>query len=150
MPLGRAAILELLPHQGRMCLIERVLAWDSASILCEASPHDAADHPLRRADGHLAAVCTVEFGLQAMALHGALNDGRGAEPGYVATLRDVRVELAFADDLPGPLLAGASVLARDTRALAYRFEVTAGPDRLPVTSGQATVLVPPRGGAPAA
>ena len=144
---GRAAILALLPHQGRMCLLERVLAWDAGSILCVATPHGAADHPLRRG-GRLAAVCTVELGLQAMALHGALNDGRGADPGYVASLRDVRVEVPFADDLPGPLLAAAAVLARDPRALAYRFEVMAGTDRLTVCSGQATVLVPTRAAAP--
>jgi predicted hotdog family 3-hydroxylacyl-ACP dehydratase len=138
--LGRAAILELLPHQGRMCLLNRVLAWDAGSILCVATPHTTADHPLRR-NGRLAGVCTVELGLQAMALHGALVDGRAAAPGYVASLRDVRIECAFADDLPGPLLAGAAVLARDPRALAYRFEVT-DRDRQPVSSGQATVLVP--------
>jgi predicted hotdog family 3-hydroxylacyl-ACP dehydratase len=132
-----------------MCLLDRVLAWDTGSILCVATPHDAADHPLRRG-GRLAAVCTVELGLQAMALHGALRDGRAAEPGYVASLRDVRADAPYADDLPGPLLAGAAVLARDPRALAYRFEVLAGPDRLPVSSGQATVLVPAHAAALAA
>lgn len=147
--LARSAIVELLPHQGRMCLLERVLAWDEVSILCVATPHTTADHPLRR-DGRLAAVCTIELGLQAMALHGALLDGTGAAPGYVASLRDVRIEIPFADDLPGPLLAAAAVLARDPRALAYRFEVLAGADRLPVTSGRATVLVPSPTTAPAA
>lgn len=138
--LGRAAILGLLPHQGRMCLLKRVEAWDAESILCAASPHDKADHPLRRG-GRLAGVCAVEVGLQAMALHGALVDGgRGAAPGYVATLRDVRVEVDRVDGLPGPLLAAARVIARDPGGLAYRFEVRAG-DVL-VCSGQALVLVP--------
>ena len=141
--LGRAAIVDLLPHQGRMCLLDGVLAWDAGSILCVATAHDASDHPLRRY-GRLAAVCTVELGLQAMALHGALVDGgrAAAAPGYVATLRDVRVEVDRVDGLPGPLLAAARVLARDPGGLAYRFEVRAGD--VAVSSGQALVLVPAR------
>lgn len=126
-----------------MCLLERVEAWDADSILCAAVPHDVDEHPLRPG-GRLAGVCTVELGLQAMALHGALVDGgrAAAAPGYVATLRDVRVEVDRVDGLPGPLLAAARVLARDPGGLAYRFEVRAGD--VAVSSGQALVLVPAR------
>ena len=32
-----------IPHEGRMCLLERVTAWDSRQIHCEASSHRIED-----------------------------------------------------------------------------------------------------------
>ncbi len=65
------AICARLPHAGRMCLLDRLEAWDGDSITCFATSHRDAHNPLRRA-GRLPAVAGVEYAAQAMALHGNL------------------------------------------------------------------------------
>ena len=47
MQLDRAGIAARIPHQGRMCLLDRVLEWDDNRILCSAASHRAGDNPLR-------------------------------------------------------------------------------------------------------
>ena len=69
--LDRAAIARRSPHQGRMCLLERVLDWDAAQIRCGAVSHRDAGNPLRAHD-RLAAACGIEYAAQAMAVHGSL------------------------------------------------------------------------------
>ena len=45
--LGREAIAALIPHQGAMCLLERVIEWDKDRIVLATSTHRAPDNPLR-------------------------------------------------------------------------------------------------------
>ena len=40
------AIACRIPHQGSMCLLDRVTAWDSSQISCEASSHRDDSNPL--------------------------------------------------------------------------------------------------------
>ena len=65
------SIETLLPHAGRMRLIDRVVSYDEQTIVCESDSHRAADHPLAEA-GVLSIICGLEYGAQAMAIHGAL------------------------------------------------------------------------------
>lgn len=67
--LDRAAIAALIPHDGAMCLLDGVLAWDRTSITCAASSHRAPGNPLA-AGCRLDVVCGVEYAAQAMAVHG--------------------------------------------------------------------------------
>ena len=60
-----------IPHQGRMCLLDEVRAWDQAGVECASRTHRAPDHPLR-AHGRLGSACLLEYAAQAMAVHGAL------------------------------------------------------------------------------
>ena len=69
--LDRVAIAARIPHQGSMCLLDAVLAWDSGQIHCRASSHRQPDNPLRAA-ARLGAACGIEYAAQAMAVHGAL------------------------------------------------------------------------------
>jgi predicted hotdog family 3-hydroxylacyl-ACP dehydratase len=142
--LDRTAIAALIPHQGRMCLLDAALAWDTTSILCRSIAHRDPTNPLRRG-GRLAVVCTVELGLQAMALHGALAAGGPQPAGMVTSLRGVTLARPFADDLPDPLTIEARLLAGEPRGYAYHFAVTAA-DR-PVCAGEATIFLPPRASA---
>lgn len=137
--LNGAGIAALIPHQGRMCLLDRVESWDAAGIRCASAAHHDPLNPLRR-QGRLAAICIVELALQAMALHGALTAGGPQPQGFVTSLRDVLVAEPFADHLPGPLLIEAALLAAESRGHIYRFSITAG--GRPVVSGQAAIHVP--------
>lgn len=137
--LDAAAIARLIPHQGRMCLLHRALAWDARSLRCEATAHRDPDNPLRR-DGRLGSVCTVEMALQAMALHGALLDGAGQAPGFVTSLREVELHRAYADDLPSPLTIEVTLQARSAGGFGYAFAVTCSGEA--VTRGAAMLVVP--------
>ena len=90
-------ILELIPHQGNMCLLEMALAWSATDITCVAHSHLSADNPLRRG-GRLDPVSGVEYGLQAAALHGALLSGKRQPTALLASLRDVKVRTRWLDD----------------------------------------------------
>ncbi len=70
-PIDAERIRNLVPHAGNMCLLERVVACDAASIRCETRSHLDQSNPLRR-NGQLASICAIEYAAQAMALHGAL------------------------------------------------------------------------------
>jgi predicted hotdog family 3-hydroxylacyl-ACP dehydratase len=142
-PLDRDAIARLVPHGGRMCLLDRALSWDAETIACEADRHRDGDNPLRR-DGRLPAICGVEYALQAMALHGALLGGGGAaQPaGYLSSLRDVSLGAERLDTVPGPLGIRARALAAEAGGFIYRFEVEGGGRIL--LAGQAAIILPRR------
>ena len=51
MPLDHDWIEQHIPHTGRMCLLDEVLAWDARRIRCRSASHRSADNPLR-VEGH--------------------------------------------------------------------------------------------------
>jgi len=138
LPSTRAEIAALIPHQGAMCLLDRVVACDAAMIACEADTHRDAANPLRR-DGALPAVCGLEYGLQAMALHGAVTAGAPQGPGFVAALAGVELRAERLDEVAGALAVEAEALSRESRGFIYRFAVH-GDGRL-LLSGRATVVL---------
>lgn len=81
-----------------MCLLEKVVEWDTECIRCETSSHLKKDHPLRR-NGLLSSICGIEYAAQAMALHGALlaEDGMPAGHGFLASVRDTRCHTSTLD-----------------------------------------------------
>lgn len=136
--LDRDAILQLIPHQGRMCMLDRALSWDAERIVCETSAHREPDHPLRHR-GRLPGVSLIEPGLQATALHGALTAGVPQPPGLVIGLREVEVRVDDAASLPAPLTIEATLLAHAPGGFRYRFTVG------DVVIGEAMIAVPTEG-----
>ena len=147
--LDQAWIASRLPHGGRMCLLERVLAWDAAQVVCRADNHRDPQHPLRQF-GRLGAACGVEYAAQAMALHCVLADeapGGGAAPGSPAAplpgmlvgVRDLRLRVTRLDDVAGPLQVRAERLGAGEELLLYAFSVFAGPRLL--LDGRASILL---------
>ena len=123
--LGRDAIVALIPHQGSMCLLDRVLEWDTDRIVLATATHRASTNPLR-ADGRLRAIHLCEYGAQAMAVHGGLSaraDGRTAQPGFLVSLRDVKLHVDFVDALDGELHVSAQRLLESSGSWQYSFEV---------------------------
>jgi predicted hotdog family 3-hydroxylacyl-ACP dehydratase len=117
---------DLIPHQGTMCLLERIVDWSEDAIRLETSTHRSHDNPLRR-DGRLRAVHLCEYGAQAMAVHGALlSQSRGARaaPGMLVSLRAVQFSRDYIDDLPQPLIVEAKCLQASTSSLQYSFRIT--------------------------
>jgi predicted hotdog family 3-hydroxylacyl-ACP dehydratase len=138
LPATRAAVARLIPHQGAMCLLEGVSACDAQGIACTSATHRDAANPLRR-DGMLPAICGVEYGLQAMALHGALTAGAPQPAGFVAALAGVDLAAERLDDVAGALEITATALSRESRGFIYAFAV-AGDGRV-LVSGRGTVVL---------
>jgi predicted hotdog family 3-hydroxylacyl-ACP dehydratase len=148
--LDHAGIEALIPHRGRMCLLERMQSWSDTHIECIAVGHRDATHPLRTRSGLLASA-VVEYAAQAAALHGALgarSAGVAAAPGYLASARDVRLAVLRLDDLaepgagPDELRIVAHRQAGDPTRLLYAFVVAHG-GRDIATGRLAVVLHPP-------
>jgi len=140
MILAREEIASLIPHAGAMCLLDRVLAWDSVRIRCESMRHRAEDNPLRE-NGRLGALCAIEFASQAMAVHGRLARLVGTRPraGYLASLRAVACRCAWLDGFEGALRIEAERLAGDEDQVLYAFSVGCGDQVL--VAGRAAVLL---------
>ena len=141
--LSRDDIAQRIPHQGRMCLLERVVDWNAERIHCEAVSHRAPDNPLRAHD-RLGIACGIEYAAQAMAVHGALIGEASGRPaalraGYLASVRAVRLHATRLDDVQGELTVRAERLMGDANNIAYRFEVE-DQGRL-LLSGRATVVL---------
>ena len=120
----RAWIAARIPHQGAMCLLERVVDWDEDFVVCEAVSHRSPANPLR-AEGRLAAVCGIEYAAQAMAVHGALRAQTGERPrmGYLASVRKLTLEVERLDDVAGPLVVEARRMGSEESNVLYAFEV---------------------------
>lgn len=141
LPETKHAIAALIPHQGAMCLHDRVIEYSSERILLEADAPDAKDHPLARSGG-VALVHLAEFGAQAMAVHGGLlaaANGSRADPGLLVSLRDLALTSQSLDASIGAVQTEASVVAIGPGSWQYQFQVRQA-DQL-LASGRATVML---------
>jgi predicted hotdog family 3-hydroxylacyl-ACP dehydratase len=139
--LDRAGIAERIPHRGSMCLLERLESWSADRIRCTASSHRDPGNPLRGANG-LLAPCAIEYAAQAMALHGALasTPGTAPTPGFLASVRGVRLQVERLDSVEGRLLVSAERLAGDSGQALYAFALADEAGRV-LVDGRATVIL---------
>jgi predicted hotdog family 3-hydroxylacyl-ACP dehydratase len=143
--MNRAWIEARIPHQGRMCLLDEVIAWDARHIRCSTGTHRAPDNPLRSHD-RLGIACGVEYAAQAMALHGALASaaagataGAAARVGLLAGVRDVRLHVSRLDDIESDLLCEVTHLAGDNLTALYEFALRDKDNSL--LTGRASVVL---------
>lgn len=141
MLIGADQIRALVPHSGKMCLLERVLEWDEGSIRCETRSHLDVDNPLRR-HGRLSTICGIEYAAQTMALHAALcssDSGAQARHGYLASVRDANCTTAVLDGHDSPLLVSAELVFADGSRVIYAFSIES--DGVSLISGRAAVVL---------
>jgi predicted hotdog family 3-hydroxylacyl-ACP dehydratase len=137
--MAHADIAALIPHQGGMCLLEDVVAWDDTRIVLTTSAHRSLENPLR-VDGKLRAVHLCEYGAQAMAVHGALKAApERAPPGMLVSLRSVTFAREYIHDLAGTLRIEAVCLQATESSQQYSFRITH--DDETVAEGRAAVLL---------
>lgn len=144
--LDAEAIRALVPHAGSMCLLDRVLSWDDAGIVCATAQHRALSNPLRAA-GRLSAVHAIEFAAQSMAVHGALVAATQAPAvgGLLLSVRDCRFHCARLDDVTLDIEVSSQRMAGSGRMLMYRFALHAATRCL--VEGRASVLLTGASGA---
>jgi predicted hotdog family 3-hydroxylacyl-ACP dehydratase len=136
----RTHIAALIPHAGRMCLLDHIIEWDDTHIVCATATHCDPHNPLRHGD-RLAAVHLAEYGAQAMAVHGGLlaeREGRHALPGMLVSIRDLQLAIDRLDTSPTLLTISATKLVADANGWMYSFIATIA-DR-PIGSGRVAVL----------
>jgi predicted hotdog family 3-hydroxylacyl-ACP dehydratase len=145
MRMNRAWIEARIPHQGRMCLLDEVIAWDARHIRCSTGTHRALDNPLRSHD-RLGIACGVEYAAQAMALHGALAGaaagavaGAAARVGLLAGVRNVRLHVTRLDDIESDLLCEVTHVAGDNLTALYEFALRDKDNSL--LTGRASVVL---------
>lgn len=139
---GDIPVADLVPHGGRMCLLERVLRWDDTTITLTTGTHRDPENPLSD-DGRLRAVHLCEYGAQAMAVHGGLiarQRGEHARPGLLVSLRHVVLACDYVHDLEKDLEVEATRVHAGASAWQYDFRVT-HEGRL-LAHGRATVALP--------
>lgn len=144
MTLDREALCRLIPHAGGMCLLDAVVAWDGDRIQCRSWSHLKVDNPLRR-EGRLRALHAVEYGAQAMAVHGGLlARERGELTGsaaYLAAVRDLQFHVEDLDAAAEPLEVEAERLMATGGNMMYGFAIQY-PDGRAIASGRAMVMAP--------
>ena len=136
----KAMIAKIIPHTGRMCLLDGVLERDAQRIRCLSSSHRDTDNPMRSGD-QLPALCGIEYAAQAMAVHGAWEARFDTKPraGYLAAVRDVICHTMRLDDLHDDLVIEAERIMGDAARVIYQFSIHAGTAK--IMSGRATVVL---------
>ena len=130
-----------IPHQGSMCLLDCVEAWNEERIQCRATSHREDNNPLR-ANDQLSSVCGVEYAAQAMAVHGALlapKDSSVARAGFLVSIRGTKLHVLRLDDIKADLTVEASCISRGENNILYQFKVSA--DNQLLLEGRAAVVL---------
>lgn len=140
MLLDRRWIEDHIPHKHGMCLLDEVLSWDLTQTECRSSTHRSPDNPLRT-HGRLGAACGIEYAAQTMAVHGALvasaSGGGVAPPGFLASVRGVRLNIDRLDVFEADLITVVKRVAGDDHTALYEFSVSA--DDVVLVMGRAAI-----------
>lgn len=122
-------ICKMIPHSGRMCLIDSVESWDEETISCISHSHKLETNPLR-ANNQLSTIHAIEYGAQSMAIHGALLASvrnKPLRPGYLAAVRDVKFgSIQRLDTLELPLEINSKQMLSSGGNLIYSFQINCG------------------------
>lgn len=139
--LDRAGIEALIPHAGTMSLWDELIDAEPARVLLRTDSHHRADNPLRR-DGQLSAVHLIEYGAQAMAVHGGWlarqASGGSARPGVLAAVREFKLQVERLDDLDAAIECEAQRLVANAGGWMYGFTLRC--DGRDLASGRASVI----------
>ncbi|MET0378806.1 MAG: hypothetical protein ABW049_07415 [Spongiibacteraceae bacterium] len=125
-----------IPHQGLMCLLDRVERWDEREIVCIAHSHARADNPLRNhgpgSGTRLGIATAIEYAAQATAVHGALLIGEDGKlsSGFLASARNVSWHHPHLDDLSDELAVHATRLSGNEMTVLYAFAIFAAARKL--------------------
>lgn len=130
-----------IPHQGNMCLLDRVNHWDEQSITCSATSHQQTSNPLRHRE-QLSSACGIEYAAQAMAVHGALlasSEQERPRAGFLVSIRDATIYRAYLHDIKQALTIRVTLINSLDNNILYGFTLHA--DTILLLDGRAAVMV---------
>lgn len=134
-------ISTLVPHQGTMCLWQRIVVADANAITVSTTSHRELSNPLR-SDEHLRAIHLCEYGAQAMAVHGGLLASMTQAPvrqGFLVALRSVNLYVPCIDNLVGDLIGHAELLMQGDDSQQYSFRIEHAGEL--IAEGRAAVML---------
>lgn len=131
-------VADLVPQRDAMCLLDEILSFDDRSVVCRTASHRSPGNPLR-CDGRLPSIAGIEYGAQAMAVHGALQANGSVQGGMLAGARAVHCHARYLDEESGPLTVRAERLVVDGCRLLYAFTVEGAKSEL--VSGRIAVVL---------
>ncbi len=123
-----------------MCLLDRVLTWNEKTIHCSSLSHTREDNPLLN-NKLISSVHAVEYGAQAMAVHGGLlarESGQAIGSGYLVSMRNIKLNCKVLNDMLDEIDIFAAQLINNSGNLVYDFEVKNKQKSL--VSGRVTVM----------
>jgi predicted hotdog family 3-hydroxylacyl-ACP dehydratase len=135
--LNKAQIEHLIPHCGNMILIDNVDSWEAAKIHCRSNSHRLASNPLRL-DGKLSAIHLLEYGAQAIAIHGGLLVDT-ARPGFLAAIRDAHFYIDSLDSIESTITINASAEIKTENGVIYKFSIYDAQQKL-LLAARATII----------
>ncbi len=126
----------IIPHSGKMCLIEQVDWWDIDNIACRTTSHRDLQNPLRL-NGELSAINLLEYGAQAIAIHGGLLS-KAKIHGFLAAIRNAKLHITRIDTLDCEIIIKAKAEIKTENGAVYEFVISAD-DKL-LVEARATVI----------
>jgi predicted hotdog family 3-hydroxylacyl-ACP dehydratase len=133
---NKQEIEAIIPHSGKMCLIEQVDWWDIDNISCSTNSHRDAQNPLRLND-ELSAIHLLEYGAQAVAIHGGLLS-KIKIPGFLAAIRNTKLHIARIDTFDCEIVIKAKAEIKTENGAVYEFVIFAAGEIL--IEARATVI----------
>ena len=129
--LERSAIEGLIPHSGRMCLLDRVDSWGQSSIACVSQSHHHIDNPLREG-GRLNAAVLIEYGAQAAAVHARLSGAGigGSRTALIGAVKALKLHCRHVDPTQDVLLVSARNVLHSADCAIYEIDVRANGELL--------------------
>jgi len=140
--IDRDTLCGLIPHAGAMCLLDSVINWNETEISCLSETHSKSENPLRSAN-ILSSVMLIEYGAQAMAVHGGLlarEQQSKLSGGYLAALRNIKVVEGDMSAIEGPLRIDAKQMMAQGGSMIYEFSIKINSNNELLASGRATVI----------
>jgi predicted hotdog family 3-hydroxylacyl-ACP dehydratase len=135
--LSKTAFKTLVPHSGKMLLIDSVESWTQEQIITCSYSHQNPDNPLRLA-GVLSSLHLIEYGAQTMAIHCGLLTGK-AQTGFLAAVKDAEFYIDYLDQVDGALMIKAIAQLQLPKGAVYKISVHNEGNKLLLTA-QATVV----------
>ena len=140
MSIDKRKISELMPHGPSMCLIDRVVEYDSVRIKCETNSHQSASNPLVNS-GKVSTIILVEYASQVAAIHAALNkqEFTGGKPAYIGSVKNVILLATSFDTATNTLTLDAKCILATSNGAIYEFSVS---NHRLLAKGQINLLLP--------
>lgn len=132
MELDKQQLCQLIPHDGSMCLLDGVDSWDERQIQCWSKSHLVADNPLRNSS-RLSSVNAIEYGAQAVAIHGRLisdDNSSTSHSGFLVQIKNIDFEDCDLSSLPGNLCVQAEQIHCDNTSMLYTISIKHDQDQI--------------------
>lgn len=138
---SRQQLCQLIPHEGNMCLLDSVDCWDEHQITCSSHSHLNLDNPLRDLN-RLASINAIEYGAQAVAIHGRLISGTGnpdSRSGFLVQIKNLDFQDCDLSQLTDALQVHAEQIHCDDSSMLYTIAIKHNQDH--IMSGRIMIFI---------